>query len=63
MRHGPIETEMEMIPGDPNDLKGDTNGVYDGVNGYPKGSGGKIPELTFDEAGNFGKVDKPASKG
>jgi hypothetical protein len=55
-KHGPILSPMESIPGDPNDLRGDNASTFDGVPGYPKGSGGKIPEVTFDNQGTFGKV-------
>lgn len=60
-KYGPVSSPMQQIPGDPNDLKGDSGGVFDGVPGYQKGSGGRIPELTFDEAGKFGVV--PPTKG
>ena len=57
-REGPISTEMEWIPGDPSDHKGDSGDCFDGVKGYPAGSGGKAPELTFVEDGVWGKVPK-----
>jgi len=42
-----IQTPMADIPGDPSDLQGDSGSVFDGEPGLEKGSGGKIPELTY----------------
>jgi hypothetical protein len=63
-QEGPILTvqDASMIPGNPNDLRGDQSTAFDGVPGYPKGSGGKIPEVTFVNQGAF-TAPKPASKG
>ena len=54
MKRGPILTPDEWIPGDNSTSGGDC--TYDGVDGYPKGSGGKIKEVTFDKEGVFGRV-------
>lgn len=62
-KHGPIETPMTDIPGNPSQTTAEESCVYDGVAGYPKGSGGKLKEVTFDTGGAFGKVEGPASKG
>lgn len=60
--HGPVCTPMTDIPGDPKNFSGDSGDIHDGVPGYPKGTGGKAPELTFVDDGVFGKV-KPATRG
>ena len=57
-KNGPILTPMNEIPGSPSDHKGDSGDCFDGLPGYPAGSGGKAPELTFVEDGGFGKVKK-----
>lgn len=64
MKKGPIETVMDgsMIPGNPDDLRGDQSTAFGGVPGYPPSSGGKIPEVTFVDQGAF-TAPKPASKG
>jgi len=54
-QHGPIRTGSEEYFGHEH-LKGDTSGIFDGEPGYPKGTGGKLPELIYDQAGEFGKV-------
>lgn len=59
---GPILTNNEFMPGDPNDLNGDQSSAFNGVPGYEKGSGGKIPEVTFVDQGAF-TAPKPAGKG
>lgn len=61
-QHGPILSPMEEVPGSPSDLRGQNSSTFDGVPGYQKGSGGKIPEVTFDDQGEFGKVSR-ANKG
>jgi len=57
-KHGPIQTVMQEVPGNPSDHKGDSGDCHDGLPGYPASSGGKLPELTFVEDGVFGKVKK-----
>lgn len=61
---GPILTVQDaaMIVGNPDDLRGDQSTSFDGVPGYQKGTGGKIPEVTFVDQGAF-TAPKPASKG
>lgn len=56
-KHGPIETVMADIPGNPNERKGGA-GVYDGEPGLPKRTGGELPEKTYETEGEFGKVKR-----
>ncbi len=56
MKSGPIQTVMQDIPGNPSDKSATESCVYDGVPGYPKGSGGKVEEVTFEQGGAFGQV-------
>ena len=51
--HGPILTPNDFMPGDPNDVRGDQSGAFDGVPGYPKGTAGKLPEVTFVDQDGF----------
>lgn len=60
---GPIVTPMEWIPGDPKDLRGDNNGVFNGEPGYPAGTPDKIPTLIYDREGPFGQEPKDNAKG
>lgn len=55
--HGPILTPMTEVFGS-DDVKGDSGDCHDGVPGYPPGSGGKAPELTYVENGEWQKVKK-----
>lgn len=55
-KHGPIQSPMAEIPGNPSDHKGDSGDCHDGIKGYPAGTGGKAPELTFVENDEWGKV-------
>ena len=57
-KNGPILTVMESVPGTPSNHKGDSGDSFDGLNGYPASSGGKLPELTFVNNGGFGTVKK-----
>lgn len=59
-QHGPIATVMENLFGSPDDHKGDSGDLFDGVSGYPKGSGGDAPELTFVNNAAWGRT-KPAN--
>ena len=60
MKKGPILTPMEDVLGsDSTNASGDC--TYNGVDGYPKGSGGKIEEVTFEETGDFGK-ERPGAR-
>lgn len=56
--HGPIATPMEEVFGNINDREGDSGDCHDGIPGYPAGSGGKAPELTFVENDEWAKVEK-----
>jgi hypothetical protein len=47
---------MNEVLGGPSDKTGDSGDCFDGIKGYPAGSGGKAPELTFVENGPWGKV-------
>ena len=58
-KYGPISSPMESIPGSSHDAA--ESCVYNGVPGYPKGTGGEIKEVTFDTGGQFGKV-KPVKE-
>lgn len=53
---GPILTPMNEVLGGPSDKTGDSGDCFDGIKGYPAGTGGKAPELTFVENGPWGKV-------
>lgn len=53
-KRGPISSPMEFIPGDLNTTGDDC--TYDGIDGYEKGSGGKIKEVTFIKEGTFGRI-------
>jgi len=55
-KEGPILTPMTEVFGNIKDREGDSGDCHDGVPGYPAGSGGKAPELTFVEDGVWGKT-------
>ncbi len=57
---GPIHTPMaeEMIPGNSDEFKATGGGIYEGIDGYPKGTKTISGELAFDDSGVFGKVPK-----
>lgn len=56
-KHGPVLSPTEWIPAEAGkSYDSDTSCVYNGVAGYPKGTPGKIDEVTFDTGGKFGKV-------
>lgn len=55
---GPIATVMEEVFGNTKEREGDSGDCHDGVPGYPAGSGGKAPELTFVENGAWSSVEK-----
>lgn len=59
-KEGPILTPMEWVPGDPKSHTSTGGGDYNGIAGepYPKGTPTKLPELAFDNSGEFGKVKK-----
>jgi hypothetical protein len=59
---GPVLTVMDWVPGNPDDVRGDQSTAFDGVPGYPKGSGGAVPEVTFVNQGAFTQP-KPDGKG
>jgi len=54
-KRGPISSPMEFIPG-ANSTTPDGDCTYDGVDGYEKGSGGKLKEVTFVKEGVFGRI-------
>lgn len=54
-KHGPIDSPMEWVPGDPMDINPSDN-IHDGEPGLEKGSGGRVEEVTYYEGGAFGKV-------
>jgi hypothetical protein len=57
---GPIHTGTEFIPGDHKEFSSTGGGDYNGIAGepYPKGTPTKLPELAFDNSGEFGKIKK-----
>ena len=57
-----VHTGQEGFAGEKHEYGADGSCVYDGVPGYPKGTPGKIKEVTFDDEGVFGKVPR-ADKG
>lgn len=61
-KHGPVLTPMNEVFGNPDEHGATggsvTNGI--GTGPYPKGDATKLPEVTFDNCGEFGKV--PAEK-
>lgn len=58
--HGPVHTPMEEVFGNPDKHDSTGGGDYNGIAGepYPKGTPTKLPELAFDNSGEFGKVRK-----
>lgn len=62
-KHGPIESPMESIPGDPSNIRGDSANEFNGVpNLGPKGDMGDLPYVTLVKEGEFSSP-KPAGKG
>jgi hypothetical protein len=61
-QNGPISTPMQWIPGNPSDHSGADSTIHNGVPGYPAGTGGKLPEVTFSNTDGFADP-KPASRG
>ncbi len=61
--HGPVDSPVEWVPGNPNDEKGGP-GVFNGEPGaeYQKRTMGpnSIPEKTLDECGEFKNAEKGA---
>lgn len=57
-KEGPILTPMDWVPGDAKNHSATGGGVNNGIEGYPKGTPTKLPELAFDNSGEFGKVKK-----
>ena len=55
-QHGPIRIVPEELFGNPKDFEGDMSSEHDGIAGYPAGTGGKAPEVTFINEGAFGKI-------
>ena len=62
-KHGPIATVMEEVFGSPDNHEGDSGDCHDGVPGYPMGSGGKAPELTYVENNEWATVEKNSLHG
>jgi len=56
--HGPIHTGTTFIPGDTSAKSATGGGIYNGIDGYPKGTPTEMPEISFDNSGAFGKVPK-----
>lgn len=54
-----VETPVTDIPGNPNDRK-PGGGVWNGEPGWPSRTTGgeQLPEKTYDECGEFGKVSR-----
>ena len=59
--HGPIHSPMAdgMVAEEPEGFKSTGGGVYYGLDEpYTKGTPTKLPEISFDTSGSFGKVPK-----
>lgn len=64
-KYGPIESVQEKgnVPGSSSGKDADTSCVYNGVPGFPKGTPGKVDQVTFVTEGVFGKVERATRKG
>jgi len=57
-KEGPVLTPMEWVPGEPSKHDATGGGSYNGLPGYPSGTPTTLPEIVFDNSGDFGKVPK-----
>lgn len=53
-----IDTPVEDVSGNPSDLRGDSDDVYGGEPGWPKTTGQKMPEVSYDNIGGYAKTSR-----